>query len=198
MRLPRPGQVTPLVAAVLLLSGCGSGAGPSVASPEPPASIAAASAAPPTDSPASPPASMPVDANATPIHLVKDCSNFTGQIPSYCSISSSDYGPIPVGAKVNYLGPLLTNPHFLSSNVTIDDARGNAATGFCTFDARPTEDRGLCTFWQGTGALAGFTAIFKVSIDASGEWHLDGQSWGSSASSSASSAPSSAPSPRPS
>jgi hypothetical protein len=194
MRLPRPVQVTPLVAAVLLLSGCGSGAGPSAASPEPSTSIAAASAATPIGSPASPAATMPVDANATSIHLVKDCSTFTGQIPSHCSISSSDYDPIPVGAKVNYLGPLLTNPHFLSSNVTIDDARGNTATGFCTFDARPTEDRGLCTFWQGTGALAGFTAIFKVSIDASGEWHLDGQAYGSAPSPS----PGSSPSPRPS
>ena len=105
---------------------------------------------------------------------------FTGEIPSHCLISSSDYAPIPVGAEVNYLGPLLINPHFLSSNVVIDDARGSTATGFCSFDARPTEDRGLCTFWGGTGALAGFTAIFIVTIDATGEWHLDGESYGTS------------------
>jgi hypothetical protein len=114
---------------------------------------------------------------------------FTGEIPSHCSISSSDYGPIPVGANVNYLGPLLINPHFLSSNVVIDDARGNTATGFCMFDARPTEERGLCTFWGGTGTLAGFTAIFIVSIDAAGEWHLDGEAYGTSPSPMPSSSP---------
>jgi hypothetical protein len=116
----------------------------------------------------------------TPIHLVKDCSTFTAEIPSYCEISASDLASIPVGAKVNYLGPLLDNPYFLSSNVLIDDAHGNTATGYCIFDARPTENRGFCTFWAGTGALAGFTAIFKVSIDAIGAWHLDGESYGNS------------------
>jgi hypothetical protein len=180
MRSPRPIQATLLLAALLMLPGCGVGAAPVQTSSVAPTSTAAASAATPTTPPASPPVTMPVDPNATPIHLVKDCSTFTGEIPSYCSISSSDYAPIPVGAKVNYLGPLLINPHFLSSNVVIDDARGNTATGFCTFDARPAEQRGLCTFWGGTGALAGFTAIFVVTIDATGEWHLDGESYGTS------------------
>jgi hypothetical protein len=177
MRSPQPVQATPLLAALLMLSGCGSGAGPSLTSPL--ATTSAASATP-TTPPASPPATMPVDPNATPIHLVKDCSTFTGEIPSYCSISSSDYPHIPIGAKVNYLGPLLINPHFLSSNVVIEDDRGSTATGYCIFDARPTEERGLCTFWGGTGALAGFTAIFIVSIDATGEWLLDGESFGTS------------------
>jgi hypothetical protein len=183
MRSPRPVQATPLLAALLILSGCVSGAGPSLTSPVAPTSTSAASL---TTPPASPPATMPVDPNTTPMHLVKDCGSFTGEIPSYCSISSSDYAPIPVGAKVNYLGPLLINPHFLSSDVVIDDASGSTATGFCMFDPRPTEDRGLCTFWEGTGALTGFTAIFVVSIDAAGQWHLDGESYGTS------------PSPRPS
>jgi hypothetical protein len=177
MRSRRPVQAAPLLAALVIVSGCGSGVGPSLTSPV---------TRTPTTPSASPPATMPVDPNATPIHLVKDCSEFTGEIPSYCSISGSDYAPIPVGAKVNYLGPLLTSPHFLSSDVEIDDANGSTATGFCMFDPRPTEDRGLCTFWEGTGALSGFTAIFVVSIDAAGQWHLDGESYGMS------------PSPRPS
>jgi hypothetical protein len=180
MRSPRPVQASPILAALLMLSGCGSGAGPSPTSPVAPTSTSAPSAATRTTPPASPPATMPVDPNAAPIHLVKDCSMFTGEIPSYCTISSSDFAPIPVGAKVNYLGPLLINPHFLSSNVVIDDARGSTATGFCSFDARPTEERGLCTFWGGTGALDGFIAIFIVTIDAGGEWHLDGESYGTS------------------
>jgi hypothetical protein len=180
MRSRWPVQATPLVFVLLMLSGCGSGAGPDLASLLPSSSASAASATTPAAPPASPTATAQVDPNATAIHIVKDCSTFTGEIPSYCSISSSDYAPIPVGARVNYLGPLLTNPHFLSSNVVIDDARGTTATGFCSFDGRPNEARGLCTFWEGTGALAGFIAIFVVTIDATGEWHLDGESYGTS------------------
>jgi hypothetical protein len=113
---------------------------------------------------------------------VKDCSTFTAEIPSYCKVSSSDYPQIPVGATVNYLGPLVDNPHFLSSNALVDDAHGNTATGYCIFDDRPNEARGFCTFWAGTGSLAGFTAILKVTIDSTGQWHLDGEYYGNPAS----------------
>ena len=178
MRSPRPVQAISVLAGLLILSGCGSGAGPSAASPVAASSSAAASAVPTTPPPASPPPNSRVDPNATPIHLVKDCSMFTGEIPSQCVISGSDFDRIPVGATVDYLGPQLVNAHFLSSNVVIVDARRSTATGYCSFDPRPTEERGLCTFWDGTGGLAGFTAIFTVSIDAKGEWHLDGESYG--------------------
>ena len=33
---------------------------------------------------------------------------------------------------------------------------------------------GLCTFWKGTGTLAGFTSVVDVTIDATGLWHFDG------------------------
>lgn len=176
MRSPRPGHATPFLAALLILSGCGSGASPALTSPVGATSTSAAPATPEIPV-ASPPASASVDPDATPVHLVKDCSEFTGEVPSYCTISSSDFSPIPVGARVNYLGPLLVDPHFLASNVKIDHANGSTATGFCSFDGRPTQKRGLCTFWDGTGALAGFTAIFVVTIDATGQWHLDGESY---------------------
>lgn len=170
MRPPRTVPAVALLAASLVLSACQAGAVPS-GTPR--------AAATPSASPAPTiPAATAAGSTGTPIHLVKDCSAFNAEIPSYCEISSSDYAPIPVGAKVAYLGPLLDNQYFLSSNVRIDDAHGTTATGYCIFDGRPTEDRGFCTFWEGNGALAGFTAIFKVSIDASGEWHLDGEYYG--------------------
>jgi hypothetical protein len=179
MRLPRSVSAAGLLAATLVLSACQAGSGPSGTSRVGASSTSAVS----TLAQATPAASIPT-ATAAPstgigIHLVKDCSTFNAEIPSYCEISSSDYAPIPIGAKVIYLGPLLDNQYFLSSNVRIDDAHGNTATGYCIFDGRPTEERGFCTFWAGKGTLAGFTAIFKVSIDALGEWHLDGEYYGS-------------------
>jgi len=175
----RPIRAVALVTAILVLAACSAGAGPTAS----PGSTAAAPTSLPTTSAPSaavltPTATTPATAGATQIHLVKDCSTFTAQIPTYCEISATDFAAIPVGARVNYLGPLLDNPNFLSSNVLIDDAHGNTATGYCTFDARPTESRGLCAFSSGTGALVGFVALFKVSIDAIGAWHLDGEAYG--------------------
>jgi hypothetical protein len=111
----------------------------------------------------------------SPIHLVKDCSQFDGNVPSLCTISASDLQAIPVGSSVWYTGPLLTNVYFLSSFVTLDDENGSTATGYCIFDARAAHDQtGLCTFWAGTGNLAEFTAILNVTIDDVGLWHWDG------------------------
>ena len=113
--------------------------------------------------------------NPTEIHIVKDCSEYTGEKPSLCTISASDLAALPAGTKVWYQGPVLTNTSFLSSNVLLDTGNGSTATGYCIFDARATESVGLCTFWQGTGALTGFTAILHVTVDAQGEWHWDGE-----------------------
>jgi hypothetical protein len=174
MPSPRTAGAVALLAAILVLSACEAGASSRQTAP--------AAATPTTDPATAPPTATATDTTGTPIHLVKDCSTFTAEIPSYCKVSSSDYPPIPVGATVKYLGPLLDNAYFLSSNVVVDDAHGNTATGYCIFDGRPTEERGFCTFWAGAGSLAGFTAILKVTIDATGEWHLDGEYYGNPAS----------------
>jgi len=169
MPSPRTARAAALFAASFVLTACGASAASSRPSPTGPPATTPAPTPAPTDTP--PP-------TGTAIHLVKDCSTYTAEIPTYCVITSTDYPPIPIGAKVNYLGPLLDNPHFLSSNALIDDAHGNTATGYCIFDDRPGEARGFCTFWAGTGSLAGFTAIMKVSIDSIGAWHLDGEYYG--------------------
>ena len=112
-----------------------------------------------------------------PIHLVKDCSTFTGATPSYCVVSSSEFRDIPVGSKVWYQGPILQDTLFLASNVLIDTGQGSTATGYCINQARPVGDpraTGMCSFWDGTGRLAGFHAVVDVSIDASQEFHWDG------------------------
>jgi hypothetical protein len=115
-----------------------------------------------------------VSATSTPheAHLTKDCSTYDGQIPSLCTISASDLPQIAVGTKVWYLGPVLTNSYFLSSNVSLEAESGSKSTGYCIFEAK--ESVGLCTFWAGTGSLSGFTGVFNVTIDTQGLWHLDG------------------------
>ena len=115
------------------------------------------------------------NSNPLPIHVTKDCSMYNGEIPSLCVIETSDLSLLPRGTKVWYHGPILTNNYFLSSNVLIEAGPDATATGYCIFDARAIARAGLCTFWAGTGSLAGFTAILHVTIDDQGVWHLDGE-----------------------
>jgi hypothetical protein len=111
---------------------------------------------------------------STPIHITKDCSAYTGENPSLCVIAASDMAAIPVGTKIWYQGPVLTNVYFLSSNILLEAPTGATSTGYCIFDAHATDATGICTFWSGTGALTGFTSVVDVTIDASHLWHWDG------------------------
>ena len=115
-----------------------------------------------------------VAANSTPTvaHLVKDCGSFNGAPSSFCTITVSDLEALPPGSRIVYLGPVLDNAYFLSSNVIADAGSNGTATGYCVFNGKTSS--GLCSFWMGTGALAGFTAIFDVTVDSSGLFHLDG------------------------
>lgn len=121
-------------------------------------------------------AAFPISASASAapheLHITKDCSTFTGAVPSYCTIAASSLGAIHVRAKVWYQGPVLTNAYFLSSKVVIDTWHGNTASGYCNFDARTSD--GICTFWKGTGTLTGFHAVLHVTIDPKGLFHWDG------------------------
>ena len=95
-----------------------------------------------------------------------------GVAPALCTIADSNLDAVPIGTKVWYLGPVLTNTYFLSSAISLDAGNGNVATGYCIFEAK--QSKGICTFWKGTGTLAGFTATFDVTIDGAQLWHWDG------------------------
>ncbi|MBI2762285.1 MAG: hypothetical protein HYX54_00790 [Chloroflexi bacterium] len=113
-----------------------------------------------------------VSANSTPtpLHLVKDCGTFGAT--RYCTIAVSNLDVLPLGTKIRYTGPVLDNAYFLSSNVIADAGKRGRATGYCIFDGKAST--GLCTFWGGSGTLAGFNAILDVTVDSLGLFHLDG------------------------
>jgi hypothetical protein len=98
-----------------------------------------------------------------PIHIIKDCSGYTGQPGAYCTIVQSNVSVIPAGSIVHYTQAFgLLNPAWLDSNVVLDAGNGNKAVGRCTVDfsiATP----GVCVFSDGTGELAGFIARVDVS-----------------------------------
>lgn len=107
-----------------------------------------------------------------PLHITKECSQFTGDIPSFCTITGSNLAAIPVGTKVMYWGPVLSDPNFLSSRAILRAGHGNRAFGYCQTISTPYH--GTCVFWKGIGTLSGFHASVDVTLDADGVLHWDG------------------------
>jgi hypothetical protein len=118
-------------------------------------------------------AQSPSPAAANALHLVKDCSGFTGDLGSVCIITASNLDAIPVGSQYIYYGPELDNPMFTSSSMVLDAGNGNTAAGYCMVDDK-NGPLGMCTFWAGTGTLAGFNAVAEVTVSPDGLWHVDG------------------------
>jgi hypothetical protein len=99
------------------------------------------------------------------VHIIKNCSNYTGQAGSYCTITSSNLTEIPTGAKVFYdQAAGIPNPNppggMLDSNVILYVGTGDWATGRCSLDLNT--NLGLCTFSNGVGRLSGFQAQLAV------------------------------------
>jgi len=94
------------------------------------------------------------------LHVTKECSQYTGAAGSFCTITSSNVGPIKVGSKVYYDQAAGTPAGLLDSNVVLDAGAGNRAFGRCSLDL--STGAGLCTFSDGTGQFAGFQARINV------------------------------------
>jgi hypothetical protein len=104
------------------------------------------------------------------LHIVKECSTYTGQPGQYCTIISSNLAAIPVGARVYYdqaaFIPTTQTTAMLDSNVLVNVGSGDWATGRCTLDL--TTNLGVCQFTDGTGPLTGFHARVNVSYQPGG------------------------------
>ena len=95
------------------------------------------------------------------LHMTKECSEYTGQAGSFCTLKSSNLAAIKVDSKVFYDQALGTPAGLLDSNVVLDAGDGNRAFGRCTLDL--STNLGLCTFSDGTGEFTGFSA--RVDVD---------------------------------
>jgi hypothetical protein len=109
-----------------------------------------------------------------PLHVTKECSEYTGAAGSFCTITSSNLGRIKVGSRVYYDQPAGIPTGLVDSNVVLDAGNGNRAVGRCTLDL--ATGLGLCTFSDGTGRFAGFNARVKVSppSEEGDDWHWEG------------------------
>ena len=105
--------------------------------------------------------------------IVKDCSGtMTGKGGEFCTVTTSNVPAIPKGTKVVYSGPVVGSSVFLSSVVTIQASPSDTATGYCMVDLHTGV--GMCTFWKGTGRLAGFHAVIHGSSESATAYHWNG------------------------
>jgi len=106
------------------------------------------------------------------LRVTKECSGFTDQPGSHCTVVSANIPEIPAGAKIYYGQPAGIPGVGMDSNVVLDAGKGNKAVGRCTLDE--ATGVGICTFSDGTGRLAGFKARVDVSPPTDGvnwKWH---------------------------
>ena len=120
-----------------------------------------------------PPANSVFAADMAKLSISKECSQYAGTVPSFCTIVEASLAAIKPGTKVLYYGPVTNNPAFSSNNVVLDDGAGSTAMGNCIVDfgAGP---KGICAFYAGSGALEGFSAIVHVTVDDKSIWHWEG------------------------
>ena len=106
-----------------------------------------------------------------PLSLAKECSEFTAHSGDHCTITASSLEAIPVGSKVYYYGPVI-GPAILSTSIVLVAGDGTTAIGYCNVEL--AKSAGACTFWAGSGKLAGFQALVNLTIDGTGLFHWDG------------------------
>lgn len=109
-----------------------------------------------------------------PLKIAKECSQYSGETPSFCTITESNLAAIPPGTKVLYYGPVTGSTLFTSSSVVLAVGPGDSAVGYCIVYDTAKPPLGMCAFSAGSGSLAGFQAIVKVTVDDKQLWHWEG------------------------
>jgi hypothetical protein len=109
-----------------------------------------------------------------PLKISKECSQYTGETPSFCTITESNLAAIPAGTKIFYYGPVTGSPLFGSSTAVIAVGNGDTAVGYCVTYDTASPMQGTCAFHAGSGALDGFQAVVKVTVDDKQIYHWDG------------------------
>ena len=90
------------------------------------------------------------------LHVTKDCSQYTFQAGSFCTVTSSDINAIQPGSKVVYVSPANLALGVLDSDLVIDAPDHNTAFGHVLLDLSTLT--GTVWLWGGTGVFADFHA----------------------------------------
>jgi hypothetical protein len=105
------------------------------------------------------------------LHLTKECSEYTGEAGSFCTITSSDLDAIPVGSKVVYT-EAVTAAGGLDTDIVVNTPNGDTAYGHVMLDG--ATQTGTVTLAGGTGQLADLAADLVVAPLSEPSYSWDG------------------------
>lgn len=105
------------------------------------------------------------------LHMTKECSEFTGEAGSFCTITSSNLDAIPVGSKVVYT-EAVTAEGGLDTDIVVNTPHGDTAHGHVVLDG--ATQSGTITLAGGTGQLATFAAELEVTSLTESSYSWDG------------------------
>jgi hypothetical protein len=113
------------------------------------------------------------DERTRSLQVTKECSEYTFQAGSFCTITASNLARIKVGSRIYYDQPAGIPEGMLDSNVVLDAGNNkDRAVGRCTLDV--ATGLGLCTFSDGMGRFEGFRARVRVSTADGVNWKWEG------------------------
>ncbi len=100
--------------------------------------------------------SATADPRSGVLHVTKDCSQYTFQAGSFCTITSSNINAITPGSKVVYASAANFALGVLDSDLVIDGPGNNTAFGHVVLDLSTLT--GIVTLSGGTGVFTHFRA----------------------------------------
>jgi hypothetical protein len=110
------------------------------------------------------------------LHATKECSQYTGQAGSFCTITSSNLKQIAVGSKVVYTKGVTGTT--LDTDVTIyppGEDKDDVAFGHVVLDL--VTSRGVVTLSGGTGKFRRLRARADITHLSGRNWAWDGTYW---------------------
>lgn len=105
------------------------------------------------------------------LHVTKECSEYTGEAGSFCTIASSNFDAIPIGSKVVY-AKAATAAGGLDTDIVVNTPDGDTGFGHVVLDG--ATQTGTVTLAGGTGRLAILAADLVVAPLAEPSYSWDG------------------------
>jgi hypothetical protein len=103
--------------------------------------------------------------------VVKECSEYTGEAGSFCTITSSNLDAMPVGSKVVYT-EAVNAAGGLDTDIVVTTPAGDIAHGHVVLDGATMT--GTVTLAGGTGQLADLSADLVVAPLGEPDYSWDG------------------------
>lgn len=105
------------------------------------------------------------------LHLTKECSEYTGQAGSFCTIASSNLEAIPIGSKVVY-AQAMSAAGALDTDIVVTTPGGERIDGHVVLDG--STQTGTVRLSGGTGQLTNLSAELVVALLAAPTYQWDG------------------------